>query len=310
MLPQRSLLHWPAPVRLQRRSCRRQWFRFVENLLQPQQNIIHPLWQPKNRCASGSLYSGLWFPGRLLFCPRRLGPRRTKFKRETPFPLGSPDSTHIQNAPGSGLRIPCPRLYQIQNAPGSGLWPSKSTISLIYPLSSTICLLWPLARNWQFAGIGRNCPILDSVEIAVSLNNMHTLLSATKNATSSRFLTLSNPSATPTLVTMIDLGFSIICAFLEAWNQSATKQRPLETKRRIKRCPAKMKKNVKVRNILFWDWHDNIRVGERDNMQRLYLYEIFLDYFTIMVIITSFEEFDSTKNLYQVPLSDTKVPSI
>ena len=42
----------------------------------------------------------------------------------------------------------------------------------------------------------------------------------------------------------------------------------------------------------------------------LYLYAFFLDYFTIMVIITSFEEFDSTKNLYQVPLSDTKVPSI
>ena len=85
---------------------------------------------------------------------------------------------------------------------------------------------------------------------------MLALLSVKEIATSSRFLILSNPSATPTLVTMIGLGFLIICAFLEAVDDDQPiereqrpletkrrmEQRPLETKRRIKRCPAKNEK--------------------------------------------------------------------
>ena len=53
-------------------------------------------------------------------------------------------------------------------------------------------------------------------KLSFSVNNMLALLSVKEIATSSRFLISTNPSATPTLVTMIDLGFSIIYAFLEA----------------------------------------------------------------------------------------------
>jgi len=86
-----------------------------------------------------------------------------------------------------------------------------------------------------------------------------------------------------------------------------------------------MKKNVKVRNILFcaiiaegkvthiyeyFETDTTIRVRDYATIYELYLYEVFLDYFTIMVIITSFEEFDSAENLYRVPLRITQVISI
>jgi hypothetical protein len=158
--------------------------------------------------------------------------------------------------------------------------------------SPNLLLYDPLQCLWQC-----HCISLFSVEILqfairsklpFGLNNMLALLSDKANASSPRPLIFSNPSATPTLVTMIDLGFSIIHAFLVAWNQSILKKGPILT------------------------LGNNSTICELGNATicELYLHAIFLDYFTTMVIITSFEEFDSTENLYRVPLRITRVISI